>query len=122
MVNKIRLYIDEDASRNSFVMALHNANIDILTTAEAGNLGLIDAEQLIWTTNHHCTIYTFNVQDYCRLHKLYMEEGKEHFGIIVVPRQSYSVGEQLRGLQKLILSISPPQIKNKLIFLSSYII
>ena len=47
MVNKIRLYIDEDASRNSFVIALRNANIDTLTTFEAGNLGLIDLEQLI---------------------------------------------------------------------------
>lgn len=121
MVNKIRLYIDEYASRNSFVMALRNADIDTLTTSEASNLGLIDSEQLVWAINHSRTIYTFNVQDYCRLHKLYMEERKEHFGIIAVPRQSYSVGGQLRGIQKLIFSTSSQQMKNQLIFLSLYI-
>ena len=121
MVDKIHLYIDEDASRNSFVLALRNQNFDVLTTAEAGNLGLIDSEQLSWATNHQRAIYTFNVKDYCRLHKIYMSEMKQHSGIIVVPRQSYSVGEQIRGLIKLISSVSSEEIKNKLIFLGMYI-
>ncbi len=121
MVNKIRLYIDEDASRNSFVLALRELNFDLVTTAEAENLGLADLEQLIWATNNHRAIYTFNVKDYCRLHKIYMSEMKQHSGIIVVPRQSYSVGEQLRGLQKLISSISSEEMQNKLIFLGTYI-
>jgi hypothetical protein len=120
-VNKIRLYIDEDASRKSFIFALRDLDQDLVTTSEAGNLGLVDPEQLIWATNHNRAIYTFNVQDYCRLHKIYMSEGKQHFGIIVVPRQSYSVGEQLKGLQKLISSISLEEIKNQLIFLGAYI-
>lgn len=121
MVNKIRLYIDEDASRNSFVLALRDQNFNVLTTAEAGNLGLIDSEQLIWSTNHNRAIYTFNVKDYCQLHKMYMSEMKQQSGIIIVPRQSYSVGEQLRSLKKLISSISSEEIKNKLIFLGMYI-
>lgn len=45
-MNKVRLYIDEDASRKSFITALRKANIDILTTFEAGNLGIADPEQL----------------------------------------------------------------------------
>jgi hypothetical protein len=88
-----------------------------VTTSEAEN----HPEQLIWATNHNRVIYTFNVQDYCRLHKVYMSEGKQHFGIIVVPRQSYSVGEQLRGLQKLISFLSLEEMKNQLIFLGAYI-
>ena len=47
MVNKISLYIDEDASRNSFVLALRELDFDVVTTAEAENLGLTDPEQLI---------------------------------------------------------------------------
>ncbi len=100
-MNRICLYIDEDASRNSFIVGLRKLNFDVVTTAEAGNLGLADSEQLIWSTKHHRAIYTFNVKDYCRLHKIYMSEGKQHSGIIVVPTQRYSVGDQLRGLQKL---------------------
>lgn len=120
-MSEICLYIDEDASRKSFVFALRELSLDIVTTSEAGNLGLVDPQQLIWATNHNRAIYTFNVQDYCRLHKMYMREGKQHFGIIVVPRQSYSVGEQLKGLQKLSSSISLEEIKNQLIFLGAYI-
>ncbi|MGL5941033.1 MAG: DUF5615 family PIN-like protein [Waterburya sp.] len=120
-MSKIRFYIDEDASRNSLIINLRNVGIDILTTFEAENLGLIDSEQLIWSTNHNRAIYTFNVQDYCRLHKIYMTEGTEHSGIIAVARQSYSVGEQLRGLQKLVLCMSSEEIRNQLIFLGAYI-
>lgn len=121
MVNKIRLYIDEDASRNSFIVELRKLNFDVLTTAEVENLGLADSKQLIWSTKHHRAIYTFNVKDYCRLHKKYMSESQQHSGIIVVPRQSYSVGEQVKGLQKLIASTSLEEIQNQLIFLRTYI-
>jgi hypothetical protein len=120
-VSEILLYIDEDASRKSLIFALRDLNLNLVTTSEAGNLGLDDSEQLIWATNHNRAIYTFNVQDYCRLHKMYMSGSKQHFGIIVVPRQSYSVGEQLRGLQKLISSMSLEKMKNQLIFLGAYI-
>ena len=120
-MSKICLYIDEDASRNSFVFALRNLNFDIVTTVEAGNLGLADPEQLIWSTDRNRVIYTFNVKDYCQLHKIYMTEEKQHSGIIVAPRQSYSVGEQLKGLQNLISTTSSEEIKNKLVFIGSYI-
>ena len=120
-MSEISLYIDEDASRSSLIAALRNANIDIITTSEANNLGLIDPEQLIWATENNRVIYTFNVKDYCRLHKNYMTEGKEHCGIIAAERQSYSVGEQLRGLQKIIVSMSAQEIRNQLIFIGAFI-
>lgn len=120
-MSKICLYIDEDAGRNSFITGLRNANIDLITTSEANNLRLADPEQLIWATKNNRAIYTFNVKDYCRLHKNYMEAGKEHAGIIVAQRQSYSVGEQLKGLQRLIASMSTLEIRNQLIFLGTYI-
>jgi hypothetical protein len=50
-VNKIRLYIDEDASRKSFVFALRELNYDLVTTSEAGNLGLVDPEQFMESIN-----------------------------------------------------------------------
>ena len=92
-MGKICLYLDEDASRASFIKALRSNSIDILTTAEVGNLGLVDSEQLIWATTNNRVIYTFNVKDYSYLHKIYMAAGKEQAGIIAAPRQSYSVGE-----------------------------
>lgn len=120
-MSQILLYIDEDASRGTFVTALRKAGINLLTTSEANNLGFSDPEQLIWATNNNRVIYTFNARDYCRLHKNYLIERKEHAGIIVAGRQSYSVGEQLRGLQRLISSVSAKEIRNQLIFIGAYI-
>lgn len=118
---QIRLYIDEDASRGALVQALRNADIDLVTTSEANNLSCNDTEQLIWATENDRVIYTFNGRDYCRLHTTYMEQGREHGGVIVAERQSYSVGEQLRGLQRLIAIKSAEEMRNQLVFIGAYI-
>ena len=121
MMSKIKLYIDEDASREAFINALHRANIDCLTTSEANNLSCSDSEQLIWATSNNRVIYTFNVRDYCQLHTSYMQSEKNHQGIIVVERQSYSIGEQLRGIQKLVDTFSAEELQNQLVFIGIYI-
>lgn len=120
-MSQIRLYMDEDTLRGALVQALQNVGLDIMTTAQANNLGQIDSEQLIWATEQRRVIYTFNVQDFCRLHKVYMEESRLHAGIIIAERQSYSVGEQLRGIQRLIATKSAEEMINQLVFLGAYI-
>ncbi|MBZ8183232.1 DUF5615 family PIN-like protein [Oscillatoria salina] len=120
-MSQICLYLDEDASRGDLIKALRNANIDLITTSEADNLSCSDLEQLVWATANNKVIYTYNMGDYCRLHTIYMVESREHTGIIVAERQSYSIGEQLRGLQRLVLAISAESIRNQLVFLGTYI-
>ncbi|MGL5062570.1 MAG: DUF5615 family PIN-like protein [Microcoleus sp.] len=73
-MTKISLYLDEDILERSLVKALRNAGIDVVvTTAEANNLSCTDEEQLIWATARGRVIYTLNVGDFCRLHKIHME-------------------------------------------------
>ncbi len=100
-MSQIRLYLDEDILERSLIKALRNAGIDVSTTAESNNLSCTDEDQLIWATAQRRVIYTFNVGDFCYLHKIYMEEGRNHSGILI-GKQSYSIGEQLRGFLKLI--------------------
>ena len=80
-------------------------------------LGRGDEEQLAFATSKDRTIYTFNVADFCRLHAEYMAQSKRHAGIIVVPRQRYSVGDQIRGLLELQRARTTEQMQNRLIFL-----
>ncbi len=101
ILSQIRLYLDEDILERSLIKALRNAGIDVSTTAESNNLSCTDEDQLIWATAQRRVIYTFNVGDFCYLHKIYMEEGRNHSGILI-GKQSYSIGEQLRGFLKLI--------------------
>ncbi|MEM7772680.1 MAG: DUF5615 family PIN-like protein [Cyanobacteria bacterium P01_A01_bin.37] len=63
-----QLDIDEDAMRNTFVSALRDANLDIVTVADVNRLGLSDEDQLAWTTEQGSALYSFNVRDFSRLH------------------------------------------------------
>lgn len=117
----IRLYLDEDASRAAFVKALRKNDVDVITVLDTDRLAYSDEEQLIWATQQERVIYTFNTKDFCRLHGIFIAENREHAGIIVAPRQSYSIGEQLQGVLNLIAIKSSEEMKNQLEFLGSYI-
>jgi hypothetical protein len=116
----IALYLDEDTQRNAFVRALRAAQVDVVTVSEVNRTGYSDAEQLTWATDHQRTVYTFNVKDFCQLHNQYLIKGKSHSGIIVTPRQNYSIGQQLQAIQSLLNVTSASTITNQLIFLSNY--
>ncbi|MCT7951841.1 DUF5615 family PIN-like protein [Ancylothrix sp. C2] len=120
-MSKIRLYLDEDTPRKALIKALRNAGFDLITTSEANNLSQSDDEQLIWATQQSRVIYTYNAKDFCRLHSIYMAEERTHTGIIVSERQSYSVGVQLRAIERLISTLSAAEIINQLVFLGTYI-
>lgn len=120
-MSQIRLYFDEDSGNMSLVEALRNEDIDVLTTPEANRMGYSDQDQLLWATQQNRIIYSFNMGDFCRLHNIFISDGVTHVGIIVVPRQSYSIGEQLRGILRLISEQSAEVMVNQLVFLGMYI-
>ena len=114
---QISLYIDEDAMSRALLRALRARGIEVTTVLDEGRVGDSDRAQLeyAWQTNR--VLYSFNVNDFCRLHKEYLTEGKPHAGIIVVYRQRYSVGEQLRLLLRLADMKSAKDMINTLLFL-----
>jgi hypothetical protein len=120
-VNRIRLYMDEDALQVTLVKALRESDIDVITVADAGRLGCSDEEQLIWAAKQGRVIYSFNMGDFYQLHSVFLTEGKSHAGIVLVQQQRYSIREQLRGLLKLVTERSATEMIDQLIFLSAYI-
>lgn len=84
-MTRICLYLDEDTIKNALVKALRNADLDVKTVADVTMLGHSDEEQLIWSTEQKRVIYSFNIGDFCRLHRNYMVQGKTHGGIILAP-------------------------------------
>ena len=62
-VTKIRLYLDEDSIKNSLVVTLRNAGVDVITASEANKLSCTDEEQLIWATKGDRTYSTFQVSE-----------------------------------------------------------
>ncbi|WP_292707328.1 DUF5615 family PIN-like protein [Nostoc sp. NMS2] len=78
------LYSDEDMSA-LVARLLRSRGLDITTVPEQATLGKTDREQLEFATSVGRCLLTHNRVDFERLHLQYIEENKEHFGIIVVP-------------------------------------
>ena len=109
--------MDEDASEQAVVRGLRARGIDVLTTAEAGNLGSTDAEQLAFAAAENRTIYTFNVADFARLHRDYLAEGRHHAGIVVLPDQRCSVGEKIRRVARFVHSMAAEDMARRMEYL-----
>ena len=83
--------------RNSLVFGLRARHVDVLGAS-----------------------YTFIVGDYCLLHQTWISQQRPHAGIIVAPRQRYSVGEELRRLLRLIGTVSADEMRSRIEFLSAW--
>jgi uncharacterized protein DUF5615 len=113
----IRLYFDEDAGEHAVVTALRNRGIDVLTVSEAAMESETDEAQLLLAASQGRCLYTLNVGDYCALHKRFLAAGESHAGIIVIPRQRYTIGEKIRHLVLLAGSTTAEEMRNRLEFL-----
>lgn len=120
-MSPIRFYIDEDAMRKAFISALRKAKLDIVTVADVNRFGCSDKDQLAWATQQGRVLYSFNVKDFSLLHTKILTQGNSHAGIVVVPRQRYSIGNQLQGLVRLSHSRSAEKMINQLVFLGNYL-
>ena len=116
-MSQIRLLVDEDAQHRGLATALRARSVDVVTANEAGLTGQKDDVVLAHAVSDGRTVYTFNASDFSRMHSDYLRQGQEHFGIIIVPRQRYALGEQLRRLFQLINSKSAEEMRNCLEFL-----
>ena len=85
----------------ALLRGLRARGIEATTVLEEQKVGESDRAQLEYAWQTKRVLYSFNVSDFCRLHKEYLTDGRPHAGIVVVNRQRYSVGEQLRLLLKL---------------------
>ena len=103
------------------VESLRNSAVEVMTTSEANKLSSSDEEQLIWATEQGRVIYSYNMGDFCRLHRTFVEQKRTHSRIIVVPRQSYSVGAQWREILNLMARQSAEEMINQLEYLGAYI-
>jgi hypothetical protein len=117
MVTGVKLYIDEDASENSVVLALRHHGVDVLTVVEAGQDQQADEVQLNFASTHGRAIYSLNVGHFALLHQQFLARGEEHAGIILIPRHRYGVGEKIRKLLELLENTDAQSLRNSLRFL-----
>ena len=116
----LALYTDEDSMDTVLVRALRVRGFDVLTAQEAGMVGRTDADHLKFATAERRVLCTFNVGDFWALHGEYLLAGRSHAGIVLMPQQRYTVGEQLRRLLRLAATLSSDAMVNRAEFLSAW--
>ena len=107
------LYTDEDMSALVATL-LRSRGLDVTTVPEQATLGKTDREQLEFATSLSRCLLTHNRVDFEWLHLQYMEENKQHFGIIVVPQKNaYEVAQRL-GI--LVSALTADEMMNQLLY------
>ena len=115
-MSQIRLYVDEDAAAFALVEALRHRGVDVVTVLDAGMASATDEQQLVIATSQGRAIYSHNVGDFCRLHREFLVQSRQHAGIILISRQRISIGEKLRRLLRLIATITAEDMSGRLEF------
>jgi len=111
-----KLYLDEDVHEN-VGHVLRTLGYDAVTTREVGRKGTLDQEQLTYACKEQRALVTFNIRDYQIWHIRYMNEGKQHYGIIVSPQLPFR--KVLQGLRNLLELAEPEDMINNLEFLQT---
>ena len=119
-MTKICLYLDEDAMDWDLIRALRLRGIDVVNVQEVGTQGSSDNEQLDWATSQGRVIYSHNISDFCRLHSQYLESGRNHAGIALIP-QNTTIGDQVRAIVAFVSQRTSENIQNECIFLSQFL-
>lgn len=93
---------------------LRSRGLDVTTAPEQATLGKTDREQLELATSLGRSILTHNRVDFERLHLQYVEEDRQHSGIIVVPQKNaYEVAQRI-GI--LVSALTADEIINQLLY------
>lgn len=97
-------------------MGLRQRGVDAGSARDANNLGLSDEEQLEYARRERAIIFTHDDDFLCLAHD-WLQQGKEHEGIIYVHEQKLSVGECIRRLMGYALILNAEGMKNRVEFL-----
>ena len=106
--------------REAVLLGLRSRHVDVVTALEAAMINRSDEDHLECASSHDRVLYSFNVADYCALHRAWLSLNKSHAGIVVALQQRYTIGEELRRLLRLIGTTPAEGMRNRLEFLSSW--
>jgi hypothetical protein len=112
-----KLYIDEDAAETAVIVALRRIGIDVSTVIEEGLSAASDIEQLRFASAASRVLYSLNVGDFAQLHNEFRSRAETHFGIVLIPRQRYNIGEKVRRLSDLLSTTDADAMRNTIYFL-----
>ncbi|GAN33238.1 MAG: hypothetical protein DYG83_02610 [Candidatus Brocadia sp. AMX2] len=115
----IKLYLDEDVPE-AVAMSLRLRGYDVITVKETGKKGLADIEQLKYASLENRVIFTHNMADFYKIHSDFIKKGLDHNGIIL--SKQLPIGVIVKALLKLFSNLNYENVKNKIIWLSDWVV
>ena len=119
-MSRIRIQLDEDCQAHALARALRQHGIDAKTTNELELGGVDDDRQLEAAHQAGRVLVTNNICDFVPLHGRWLGESRAHSGIILFPQQGLSVGEIVRRLARLIHTLRPEDMQDRLEWLGNW--
>ena len=113
-MSRFVLYHDEDSQDQDLEAALVAFGLDVRRSGVEGMNGTPDEQQLEFAASNGWVLYTSNLRDFDRLHRVFMEAGLNHAGIIFHARQRFSVGEQARRIVRIWSALSAEEMVNRI--------
>lgn len=111
---KIKLFLDEDVHA-TLAHSLSQRGFDAVHAQGLERTGLADDEQLAYAVRQRRCLFSFNVRDFVLLHNRYVENNRNHYGIIV--SKQLPLGVTLNKLLRLLNQHSQNSMRNRIEFL-----
>lgn len=112
-----KLHLNEHLSPR-LAIQLRQYGFDVTSTVELGMVSVDDDEQLAFAVSDHRAIVTINFSDFVVLHKAYLAEGQDHWGIILSTEEPMDVLR--RRLLRLLNTLSGEALKNQIRWLNEF--
>lgn len=113
----LKLYLNENLSPR-LAAQLRRNGFDVVASQEVGMRSRSDPEQMAFACSQQRAILTYNIRDFVKLHREYVANEQEHWGIIISRRLSF--GLLIHHLIPLFNSISAEELKNQLRWLKEF--
>lgn len=111
----LKIYTNESVPV-AVAIGLTQRGVEAWSARDASNLGFSDEEQLKYASHQRAVIFTHD-EDFLRLAHDWVQQGREHWGVIYVHEQKLRIGECIRRLMDYALILDPEDMKNRVEFL-----
>lgn len=110
----IKFYLNEDVHKN-IATALRLKGYDVISVHEVQKHSLSDCQQLEYAIAEGMAIFTFNAGDFNKLHKEYIENEKNHFGILL--SKQIPISETIKRHVNFLYTHSSEEIRNNIFWI-----
>ena len=114
----VSIYLDADVER-MVARALRQQGYACRTADEVGMKRASDEAQLEYAAQMGYALVTYNVEHFAPLHAQYLQEGREHSSIVLIPKR-WGASEVLRRLLNLLNAVTADEIRNDVRWLSDF--